>query len=204
MKNLALSSLILIIPQLLFAASTTALPFEIEFYAPANRFNVEATLIQSCRHEKFVVSNSSEYYTETKNYRLSTETETADSLTTYRVALEQTQHLAIDGFFKSHKGCATQLKIDFIDQNYAVGWAGQFSRPLKFTYVFGEYFKEGHSQFDSSQAQTVFEGKLVDFLYRPVPNLQVNIWLTADGANLPLSPISSAIDPESNMPYRLR
>ena len=187
----------------LYGASTTAEPFEFEFTAPLNRMSVKATLIQSCRYEKIVWRDSAEYEVTEKTYPLSIHITSLNGAEIYKVISPVSRYLEVRGMFKPTKECKSELKLEFIDKNFAVGWAGQMERPLRFSVATDQYYQEGDHEFDPSKVLDLIENKEIDFYYRPVSS-QVNIWITADGLKLPNAPISSAKNPKTNMPYPLR
>lgn len=187
----------------LFGASTTAKPFEFELSAPKNRMAVSATLIQSCRFEKIVWSDSSEYEVNTKTYPLSLEVTSYQGEELYKFSSPVERYLEVRGMFKPTKECKSELRVDFVDKNYSVGWAGQFDRPLKFHISTEDYYQEGDHDFDPKKVMDLIENRLVDFYYLPAAS-QVNIWITANGLKLPNPPISSAINPKTKMPFLLR
>lgn len=192
-----------IIPQTLMAASTVVNPFDMDFYVMENRFSVHPQVILNCRYEKIVFGDSSEYITESKTFDLAVEKNKAGENVYYKISLKDKKQLDMNGVFKPTKECMSELRIEFVDNNYTIGWAGQMNRPLSFTIRSNNRFIEGDSKPDFSEVVSLVDFKNLDFLYKSVPGLQVNIWMTADGIKLPLSPISAAINPETNMPYRL-
>lgn len=187
----------------LMAASTTIHPFSFEFYVMEDRFDVQPQVQLSCRYEKLVAGDSSEYYTETKKIDLSIDKVHARPNVYYKIALKDKKYLEVKGAFKPTKECVSNLIINFVDKNYTIGWAGQMNRPVAFMLSSNAYFKAGETIGDFSKIIEMIDFKNLDFYYKSVPGLQVNIWMTADGVKLPLSPISTAIDAETNMPYRL-
>lgn len=202
MKIIYLLCFLLLSPAIL-AESVTAHPFILEFFSPQEKFNVRAKLSLSCRYEKFVISDSSEYVVRTEDLLLPVEALDVGEQTHFKVALKEKALMKLDGVFKSNKGCMSQVRLTFLDKKYAVGWAGQMSRPINITLSTGQYYEAGDTELDLSKLEEKISYRLMDFLYHPVPHLQVNIWLTADGIKLPESPTSSAIDPRTNMPYIL-
>lgn len=190
-------------PYVLHAASTTVYPFQLQFYVLENRFRVEPKIILSCRYEKMVVGDSSEYYTKSQVFDLDMEQEKSGTNVFYRVALKNKKYLEVNGAFKPTKECMSELKFTFTDNNFAIGWAGQKKRPIVFSVKSNNYFKGGDTSPDFSEVVEMLDLKNLDFLYVSVPGLQVNIWMTGNDKKLPLSPISSAINPETNMPYLL-
>lgn len=201
-KSLVMFSLILT-PQILWAASTTVEPFSFEFTAPEGRFQVQAEVIQSCRYEKLVWGDSSEYHTETKAYELREVQEKVGTDIRYKLSLEAKKSLKVSGMFKPTKECRSDLKLTFTDKKYAVGWAGQFSRPISFSYKTSEYYKDGNTHPDFSSLIRTLEHQQIDFFYKN-SIVQVNIWLTANGENLPVFPVSAAINPLTKMPFQIR
>lgn len=185
------------------AASTVVHPFNMDFYVMENRFSVYPQVLLSCRYEKIVFGDSSEYITETKAFDLNIEMSRAGENIYYKVSLKDKKRLDLNGPFKPTKECMSELVINFVDNNYTVGWAGQMKRPISFMLKSSGRFKEGDSQPDFKEMISLIDFKNLDFLYKSVPRVQVNIWMTADGLKLPLSPTSAAIDAETNMPYRL-
>lgn len=203
MKFILILLSLFVIPQTLMAASTVVHPFNMDFYVMENRFSVYPQVILSCRYEKFVIGDSAEYITETKAYDLSMEKSRAGDNIYYKVSLKDKKSLQVNGAFKPTKECMSELMIKFVDNNYSVGWAGQTKRPISFTLRSHNYFKAGDSLPDFRDMISMIDFKNLDFYYKSVPNLQVNIWMTADGNKLPLSPTTAAINNETNMPYRL-
>lgn len=192
-----------IIPQSLMAASTVVHPFDMDFYVMENRFSVYPQVILSCRYEKIVFGDSSEYITESKTFDLAVVKSLAGENVYYKIGLKDKKQLEMNGVFRPTKECMSELRINFVDNNYTIGWAGQMKRPLSFTIKSNNRFTAGDSKSDFSDVMNLVDFKNLDFLYKSVPGLQVNIWMTADGMKLPLSPISAAINPETNMPYKL-
>ena len=186
------------------ASSTTVHPFSFEFYVMEDRFDVQPQIVVSCRYEKIILGDSAEYYTETKMFNLSIEKSPNHPNVYYKISLKDKKYLDVKGPFKPTKECMAQLKINFIDKNYAVGWSGQMKRPISFMLKSNDFFKEGDTFADFSKTIEIIDLKNLDFYYKGVPGLQVNIWMIADGIKLPLFPVSSAIDDETNMPYRLQ
>lgn len=187
----------------ILAESVTAHPFILEFFSPQDKFHVRAQLSLSCRYEKFVISDSSEYVVRTEELVLPVEALDVGEQTHFKVALKEKVLMKLDGVFRSNKGCMSEVRLTVLDKKYAVGWAGQVRRPISFTLTTGQYYQAGDTELDLFQLEEKISHRLLDFLYQPVPQLQVNIWLTADGIKLPESPTSSAIDPLTNMPYIL-
>lgn len=192
-----------VIPQNLMAASTVVHPFSMDFYVIGNHFSVYPQIVLSCRYEKIVISDSAEYITESKAFDLGVEKSRTGENVYYKVSLKDKKSLAVNGAFKPTKECMSELLINFVDNNYSVGWAGQTKRPISFMLRSNNYFKSGDSLPDFKEMISLIDFKNLDFLYKSVPRLQVNIWMTADGNKLPLSPTSAAINDETNMPYRL-
>lgn len=192
-----------ILPQTLMAASTVVNPFSMDFYVMENRFSVYPQILLSCRYEKIVISDSAEYITETKAFDLNIEKSRAGENVYYKVSLKDKKSLEVKGPFKPTKECMSELMINFVDNNYSVGWAGQTKRPISFTLRSNGRYRDGDTQPDFKELISLIDFKNLDFLYKGVPRVQVNIWMTADGLKLPLSPTSAAIDAETNMPYKL-
>lgn len=188
----------------LMAASTTIHPFSFDFYVMEDRFDVQPQVQLSCRYEKIVAGDSSEYYTETKTFNLHVDKAQAHPNVYYKMSLKDKKYLEVKGPFRPTKECVSALIINFVDKNYAIGWAGQMKRPIAFRLSSNAYFKAGDTVGDFSKTLEMVDLKNLDFYYKSVPGLQVNIWMTADGVKLPLSPISSAIDEKTNMPYKLQ
>lgn len=201
-KSLVMFTLALT-PQILWAASTNVDPFSFEFTAPANRFDLQAEVVQSCRYEKLVLGDSSEYHTESKTYELREVQEKVGTDIRYKLTFPTKKSLKVSGMFKPTKECRSDLKLTFTDKNYAVGWAGQLSRPISFTYETSERYQDGNTSPDFSPLIRTLEHQQVDFFYKSA-FVQVNIWLTANGENLPVSPVSAAINPLTRMPFALR
>lgn len=187
----------------LMAASTTIHPFSFDFYVMEDRFDVQSQVLLTCRYEKIVLGDSSEYYTETKTFNLNIEKAQARPNVYYKIGLKDKKYLDVKGPFKPTRECVSELRINFVDKNYTIGWAGQMKRPISFMLKSNDYFKAGDTVADFSKTVEMIDLKNLDFLYKSVPGLQVNVWMTADGVKLPMSPVSSAIDAETNMPYRL-
>lgn len=187
----------------LYGASTTAAPFEFEFTAPLNRMTVIATLNQSCRYERIVWSDSAEYEVSTKSYPLVITIREFNGEEHYRVSSPVERYHEVRGIFRPTKECKSELTVEFFDKNYAIGWAGQMERPLKFSVATNHYYQEGDQEFDPSKVLDLLEKKVIEFYYVPVAS-QVNVWLTANGLKLPNAPISTAKNPKTNMPYPLR
>lgn len=186
------------------AASTTVQPFNVQFYVMGNRFSVKPKVILSCRYEKIPTSDSSEYYTETKAFDLDIKKTPAGENVFYNVSLKDKKYLEVKGVFKPTKECMSELEFEFVDNNYSVGWAGQTKRAISFNLRSDNYFQAGDTTPDFSKVIEQIDLSNLDFLYKSVPGLQVNIWMTSNNKKLPLSPVSVAIDPETNMPYRLK
>lgn len=204
MKNILGLFFFLFYSQNLMASSTTVHPFSFEFYVMEDRFDVQPQIVVSCRYEKIILGDSAEYYTETKMFNLSIEKSPNHPNVYYKISLKDKKYLDVKGPFKPTKECMAQLKINFIDKNYVVGWSGQMKRPISFMLKSNDFFKEGDTFADFSKTIEIIDLKNLDFYYKGVPGLQVNIWMIADGIKLPLFPVSSAIDDETNMPYRLQ
>lgn len=202
MKKSAVTLFLSVISSGAFAASTTVHPFKIHLYAIESRFHVKPVLTLSCRYEKMVVSDSAEYYVESRDYNLIVESEKADNNLLYSISLKDKKFLDVTGVWKPTKECVSDLRIDFIDKNYSIGWAGQTKRPVVFSIRSQQRYQAGDTTPDFSDVMNMIDFKNLDFYYKPVTS-QVNIWMTADGVKLPLSPISTAIDRETNMPYLL-
>ena len=181
-----------------FSESTQVHPFELEFSVPTNRLEVKAELLLSCRYEKLVLGDSSEYYVKNETVSLPV-VKIKDQL---RISHKNISSLEIRGNFRSNPGCMSELRLSFIDSLYAIGWAGQTSRPISFMLKEGYFYRAGDSVLDISNLERQISNRFVEFLYVSTGS-QVNVWMTADGKKLPLSPISSAQDPATGMPYRL-
>jgi|GEM_PF-2088470 hypothetical protein len=195
----------ILIPAIGFTASIEARPFDFEFTAPQDLLDVNAQLQLSCRYEKFVIGDSAEYNTTRKSYDLDIQATNLDERVRYRISLTSTLSHEVRGFFRPNKECAGQLKISLNDNNYAVGWVGKVSTPISFFVQTSAYrYNEGHSSLDISEVLDVIKNRHVSFRYKPVPNLQVNIWVLFDGStHRSLLPTSAAINPETNAPYLL-
>lgn len=205
MKNLLLAFFCLSATSAVLAARTVAHPFQMEFSTPKNHLTIKAQLIQSCRYEKIVWSDSAEYYTETKKYDLEQEQVLRGEEVLHVLSLRNRLELEVRGAFRPTKECLSFVEISFIDKNYSVGWGGQMKRPLSFSLSSSSpyNYQEGESELDISSLADLIYHKKIQFLYHPV-RIQVNIWLLADGEKLPVSPTSSAIDPKTGMPYLLQ
>ena len=185
-----------------YSESTLVRPFELKFSAPAGSFNVKADLILSCRYERLVIGDSSEYFEKNEKFSIPVEIENFQDKFHLKISHKKTSSLEINGRFRSNPGCMSELRLTFIDNLYAVGWAGQMGRPISFILQQGYFYRAGDTVLDISQLQNQINDRLVEFFYVSAGK-QVNIWLTADGQKLPLSPTSSALDPATGMPYRL-
>lgn len=203
MKKILVILSLVFSPHILWAASTTVEPFSFEFRSPENRFDVQAEVVQSCRYEKFVIGDSAEYHSETKIYELRQVQENVGGDIRYKFSFPAKKTLKVSGTFKPTKECRSNLKLVFTDKNYSIGWAGQFSRPIGFTYETSEWYQDGNTAPDFSQLIRTLEQQYLDFFYKNA-FIQVNIWLTANGQNLPVSPVSAAINPLTRMPFSLR
>ena len=182
-----------------FSESTLVHPFEINFSAPENRFHVKAELLLSCRYEKLVLGDSSEFHVKNELVVLPVTV----SHSQIKIAHNKTSSLKLDGRFRSNPGCMSELRLTFTDAQYAVGWAGQLNRPIMFVLKEGHFYRAGDTVLDISKLERQIADRFIDFSYVSATS-QVNIWITADGQRLPISPTSSAIDPQTNMPYRLK
>jgi len=189
-----------------FAASIEARPFEFEFTAPQDQFEAKAQLQLSCRYERFVIGDSAEYNTTRKSYDLDIQTTKLDKRIRYNVSLTSTISHEVTGLFRPNKECAGQVKLNLNDKNYAVGWAGRVGTPISFLIETPSYrYNEGHSNLDISEVLNIIENRHVNFRYKPVPGLQVNIWVLFDGnTHRSLLPTSAAINPDTNAPYLLQ
>lgn len=205
MKNLIFVFFCLCAINSAFAARTIAHPFQIEFSTPKDHLAIKAQLIQSCRYEKIVWSDSAEYYTETKKYDLEQDQMARGDEILHILSLRKKYELEVRRVFKPTKACLSFIEISFIDKKYSVGWSGQTKRPLLFTLGSSSpyHYQEGESELDISSLSDLISFKKIQFLYHPV-RFQVNIWLLADGEKLPVSPTTSAIDPKTGMPYLLQ
>ncbi|WP_408098135.1 hypothetical protein ACJVC5_04200 [Peredibacter sp. HCB2-198] len=179
--------------------STLVHPFELEFSAPENRFHLKAELFLSCRYEKLVWGDSSEFHVKNETVSLPITIKKSQ----IKISHSKTSSLKLDGRFRSNPGCMSELRLIFTDAQYAVGWAGQMNRPIMFVLKEGHFYRTGDSVLDISKLENQIANRLVDFSYVPTTG-QVNIWMTADGQRLSISPTSSAIDPVTRMPYRLK
>ena len=202
MKTL-ITSIVLLFSSLVIAESTTVRPFRLEFAAPEGRYHLEAKLTLSCRYERLVFSDSSEYNYQEDVHSLPVKTLLRGGQAAVSIELKKVLSRKLSGTFRSSKGCRSELMLTFTDKTYAVGWAGQMSRPIQFKLGTSDYYRSGDSELDVTELSKLISHRFIDFYYRPVPGLQVNIWLTADGTYLPVAPTSSAIDPTTGMPYLL-
>lgn len=182
-----------------FSESTLVHPFELNFSAPENRFHVKAELLLSCRYEKLVLGDSSEFHVKNESVVLPVRVVNSQ----IKIAHHKTSSLKLDGRFRSNPGCMSELRLTFTDAQYAVGWAGQLNRPIMFVLKEGRFYRPGDTVLDISNLEKQIADRFVDFSYVPATS-QVNIWMTADGQRLSISPTSSAIDPKTKMPYRLK
>lgn len=190
---------------LALAESITVHPFSLEFSTTRDRLDVIPRLTLTCRYERIVISDSAEYIYKTQDVPLRIVKENHQGDSHFSLALEKRASLRLDGVFRPTKECTAELTISFVDRIYAVGWGGQMSRPINFTLSSGAYrYQSGDSELDLSAIDDLLSGRKIDFYFRAVPGLQVNIWITADGVHLPLPPTSSAIDDRTGLPYLLR
>lgn len=189
-----------------FAAQTVAKPFKFEFYAPTNKLNFQAELQQSCRYEKIVWGDSSEYNTEFKNYRLPIKSKKlGNGLTRFSVELDKRKTLSVDGIFKPTKGCMSNLELKILDANYAVGWAGKMSTPITFKLTTNDFYRGGDTVLDISDILTKVEDRELSYQYKDVGGNQFNIALLIDGSKLSNLFIKTAAkNKKTGMPYRLK
>ncbi|MDD0851757.1 hypothetical protein HBN50_01565 [Halobacteriovorax sp. GB3] len=188
-----------------FAASTTVRPFEIEFVVQKD-LDVQGSVKMSCRYEKIVFSDSSEYEATYEDHSLNVSTEPLDSqFKKVTLSLEQTKSMEVTGIFKPTKGCYSNLKLEFKSSLYAIGWANQFHRAIQFDLGTDYFYQEGDRSFDLSDFSNQYEMKEFSFFYKAVGNSQVNVFLYVDGKrDHEIFSKSAAIDPKTKMPYRLQ
>lgn len=188
-----------------FAASTTAHPFEIEFYTKENSINTEVVLTQSCRYEKIVWSDSAEWHTEYKHINLkNVKKKLGNGTVRNTISLKSKEYMSISGIFKPGKACMSEIKLTFNDANYAIGWANRFSAPIAIKiWDFGNY-RGGDSNFDESELRSKIENKLFTFNYI-IASTQVNVFLHSDGSRVSnLLSATAALNKKTGMPYRLK
>lgn len=205
MKNCLYAALAFLLSYQAFCATTTARPFSLNFYTPKGQIDVSAKLRQTCRYEKFVIGDSAEYHSESKNYDLTPVIDEQAGSTLIQISLEQAKTMELTGLFKPNKECMSELMIELRDSRYAIGWANQMKRPISFKLRTAPYAFERDSQLDMTEISTLLNNQLVEFDYHSVPGLQVNIWTLIDGKRVgSISPISAAIDPKTQMPFPLQ
>lgn len=186
----------------LLAESITARPFSFELYTTQANMRVSAQLSLTCRYEKLVIGDTAQYHFRSKKIPLEIVKTELGNKTRHLIGLDSEQRLNLEGIFKPTKECSSNIEVLFVDTKYSVGWASQFDRPIEFSFNTRQSYSDGDTFVDLSKVYEEVDNKTIEFFYKPVPNLQVNIWLYADGEEL-ASPTSAAIDPETGMPFRL-
>ncbi|PIK15218.1 hypothetical protein [Halobacteriovorax sp. JY17] len=203
MKKITLSLLIFLSTNIL-AATTTVDPFSFEFFTHESKINVKATLVQSCRYERIVWGDSSEYNTSYNQIPLTLKnTNLRNGLVRHQVSLSTKQVMSVSGAFKPTKGCKSDIKIELVDAIYSVGWANQYSRPINFEFYDIESYRPGNTELDTSKIEDQMGNKTFSYLYTPKSS-QVNINLLADGNKLYGFSKSAAINKKTQMPFKLR
>jgi len=189
------------------AASVTVRAFDLNFTMDTKAYELDIELEMACRYEKFVFSDSSEYeYTYKKVPLKITKRKVAGSLSEITVSNLKTRKHTMTGMFKSNKECQTYLNFFVKDKRYAVGWAGQFDRPIRLG-IFEHSRLAEDKYFDIDKLRDQVEDKKVSFNYKPVGR-QVNVRLAFDdisttGMSTYLSQ-SVAADQKTGMPYLLQ
>ncbi|RZF22256.1 hypothetical protein DAY19_00385 [Halobacteriovorax vibrionivorans] len=192
------------------AVQTTARPFSFEFYAPTNELNFDVTLEQWCRYEIPVWSDSAEYKTKHQSTPLREKrTKLGNGLTRFTYSLNSTKSLEQTGFFKSGKECTSGVRIIVESAKYALGWAGQYSRPIEFKFLDEMYaFKEYDTTFDAQSDKNIrlFSDNEISFEYKTSSGgNQVNVTILSNGKRMRSSfPQGVLKNPKTNMPYKLK
>lgn len=186
------------------AATTTAKPFKLNFFLNSKNVEVVAKLKQSCRYEKIVWSDSSQYEAEWKEIPLKVETVAAAGMTEVTVSLNSTKSMSVTGIFKPTKGCYSNVEISFVDTKYSIGWANRFDKAIQFDLRTKQFYKEDNSYLNVSVLREKLEGKELKFEYKDVKS-QYNIFLYFDGErDWDVFAVTAARNPKTGKPFRLK
>ncbi|OIQ20925.1 MAG: hypothetical protein BM556_02990 [Bacteriovorax sp. MedPE-SWde] len=185
-------------------ATTVARPFSFSFYVDQENMQIEATLHQSCRYEKMVWSDSSQYYSDYKDIPLSVVSKKKAGMTEVTVSLDRTHKMKIEGFFKPTKGCYSNISLKVSDTKYSIGWANRFDKAIAMEVRTKQFYKKDDSQIDISLVRDTFENKVLTFFYKESVR-QFNVFLYFDGErNWDVFSQSAAKNIKTGLPYLLK
>ncbi len=203
MKELFWACLVLLATSTsLKAAETIASPFKIEFYTTESATQVLAKLKQSCRYEKIVWSDSSEYEAKWKETPLKVTYSKFQDLTKVKIELQKEVRMNVDGIFRPSKGCYSNIEVTLADTRFARGWGGQMNKVISFDLKTDAFYKKDESYLDVSKVEDVLSDNEVSFFYRAVGTNQVNVFLYINGErSWAVFPTNALRNPATNLPY---
>jgi hypothetical protein len=185
-------------------ATTTAGPFKLNFFLQEKDAKVTAVLTQSCRYEKFVFSDSSEYNTEWKDFPLRVKESKRSSGRDITISLDSKKEMSVNGMFKPNKGCSSNIEVTISSTKYSIGWANRFDKAISFELRTKNYYKPDYTSLNISLLREKLENKELSFFMKHFSN-QTNTFLYFDGErDWDVFATTAARDSETGMPYLLK
>ncbi|EQC52066.1 hypothetical protein [Bacteriovorax sp. DB6_IX] len=201
MKKLIIASLL---SATAFGATTTANPFKLSFYLMEKDAEVTAILKQSCRYEKFVFSDSSEYEARWQEFPLQIKTTKVSGGKEVEISLKSQKTMSVTGIFKPTKGCYSNVEVSISSTKYSIGWANRFDKAISFELRTKQFYKEDNSELNLSPLLDKLENKELSFYMKKFSS-QVNTFLYFDGErDWDVFAVTAAKDPKTNLPYPLK
>jgi hypothetical protein len=187
------------------AASITVPPFEMELDLQ-DGYELEGELELSCRYEKLIFGDSSEYkvfYAPVKNLLVSKQVE--GEFNRVKIVNNEKLFFEYNRAFHYGKECRLSFKVNFFSTEYATGYGLKPKRAVSFMLWKGFYdYQEGDQNYDLRKMQKFLDNTKYSFRERFVRPSHVNIYILQDGREARTSPwVEKAyLNPETGLPYR--
>lgn len=181
------------------AADSLVPKFQFSFTMDRGVHVVDGEIVQNCRYEKFVISDSAQYVNDYRTYPLQVEVISGEEKDIYTVTNPEYRYHKITGWMKPTKECNALIKLNLKSSRYSA-WLRH--RPIQFTFRSQSPFGQS-IVWDVTEISDHLEGHHMSFDYVSIRRVQVNIFLLTDGVREYWPPQTAAINPETGMPYQL-
>ncbi|MEE3078888.1 MAG: hypothetical protein VX341_06095 [Bdellovibrionota bacterium] len=181
----------------IFAADSIIPTFKFSFTMPKDAHHVIGEIVQNCRYEKFVISDSAEYINDYRTYPLKVKKiEQADN-DLFIIENNKRRYHEVTGWYKPTKQCNARIEVKLESAIYRA-WIP--NRAISFSFREQDHYKE-NAYLDISEIYEQLDSNHMTFKYQTNGGNQVNILLLTNGANEYWPPQSAAKNPATNMPY---
>lgn len=181
----------------IFAAESTVPAFSFSFTMQAKSHTVTGEIVQNCRYEKFVISDSAQYINDYKTYPLKITIKRKGEIEEVTITNEKERFHKVTGWMKPTKTCSADIKLK-IESSIYRAWLP--TRPIGFQYWSQSHHRE-YVFWDAQEITNQIEGRHVEFEYVTFGGRQANVYLLTDGQRDFWPSTSAPINPETQMPF---